>query len=505
MAKLFLTPIDMGNLEVQNLRLHQSQPAVAILGGAYFNTTSSRLAVYTAAAAWETVPVIGAGNPAGLTVAGAVAVGTSLYAARLDHAHAMPGLATGAADGFMPTADKSKLDAATSANTVSTLVMRDAASRFRAANPSDIQDVATKGYVDALVTGVADWHQSVHATTTAVLTITARTSQILTVGGTSFTIDNVVIPEGERVLIKDGTTGVSGAGAADNGIYEVSGVGVSIVLTRVLDMDTWLEVVGAAMFVENGDTYADTAWVCSSNDGGTLGTTAVTFVQFGGGASYSAADATGVTGTGVYDATVGNQFRFRAILAASTKISIALVTKDITIDVSEANLTLQNLGGTLTVGKGGTGVTTLASNGILYGNAAGVVQVTAASGAIGNVLKTVAAGGVPSWGSLDLSLVGTVGSSVLAIANGGTGASTAAAAKTSLGFMTRYVTNVGDGTNTTFALTHALGTLDVTIEVFRNSDGVKVECDVAHTDTNTLTVVFAVIPTTNQYRVVIIG
>ena len=49
------------------------------------------------------------------------------------------------------------------------------------------------------------------------------------------------------------------------------------------------------------------------------------------------------------------------------------------------------------VTRGGTGVGTLASNGILYGNGTGAVQVTAASSAAGQILQTAASGGVPSW------------------------------------------------------------------------------------------------------------
>jgi hypothetical protein len=159
MAKLFLTPINMSNLEVQNLRLHQSQPSVAVEGGFYYDTTAKRPTFYDGTA-WLSMPSLGSGTPAAETVAATAVAGTSLLAARLDHVHAMPGLVTTSVNGFMSATDKTKLDNATSANTASTLVIRDAASRFRAANPSDTQDVATKNYVDALIGGVTDWKQS---------------------------------------------------------------------------------------------------------------------------------------------------------------------------------------------------------------------------------------------------------------------------------------------------------------------------------------------------------
>lgn len=58
-------------------------------------------------------------------------------------------MATSAADGLMAKADKSKLDAATSSETASTLMSRDSSGRTRAANPVAAQDVATKAYTDA--------------------------------------------------------------------------------------------------------------------------------------------------------------------------------------------------------------------------------------------------------------------------------------------------------------------------------------------------------------------
>ena len=55
--------------------------------------------------------------------------------------------------------------------------------------------------------------------------------------------------------------------------------------------------------------------------------------------------------------------------------------------------------GTLGVGRGGTGATTFTTNGILYGNATGAVQVSAA-GTEGQVLQANATG-VPNFGMLD--------------------------------------------------------------------------------------------------------
>ena len=70
----------------------------------------------------------------------------------------------------------------------------------------------------------------------------------------------------------------------------------------------------------------------------------------------------------------------------------------------------------------------------------------------------------------------------------------------------KYAQAFGDGAATSYVITHSLGTQDVTVAVYTNS-GVfdEIICDVQHTSTNTITLLFSVAPTTNQYRVVCIG
>lgn len=72
-------------------------------------------------------------------------------------------------------------------------------------------------------------------------------------------------------------------------------------------------------------------------------------------------------------------------------------------------------------------------------------------------------------------------------------------------FTKKATANVGNGTNTSFAVAHNLGTRDIQVQVYDNASYDTVECDVVRTDANTVTVSFAVAPTTDAYRVVVIG
>jgi len=63
-------------------------------------------------------------------------------------------------------------------------------------------------------------------------------------------------------------------------------------------------------------------------------------------------------GQGWYKTKVGVQLQFRSITATSNKIALANNTNDVGIDVTEANLTHDNIGGLLSISKGGTGQST---------------------------------------------------------------------------------------------------------------------------------------------------
>lgn len=127
---------------------------------------------------------------------------------------------------------------------------------------TDTAQIATTSFVKAAVDSAVqglDPKESVKAASTANLTLSGEQ-----------TVDGISLVAGDRILVKDQTT------VADNGIYVVSASAWS----RSGDMDSWDEVPGAFCFVEEGTVNADRGYVCTSDQGGTLGTTDITFVQF---------------------------------------------------------------------------------------------------------------------------------------------------------------------------------------------------------------------------------
>lgn len=69
----------------------------------------------------------------------------------------------------------------------------------------------------------------------------------------------------------------------------------------------------------------------------------------------------------------------------------------------------------------------------------------------------------------------------------------------------KYSASIGDGSTTSIAVTHNLGTKDCVVALRQNSDDVVVYADVVMTSTTVCTVTFAAAPATGAIRVTVIG
>jgi hypothetical protein len=99
-------------------------------------------------------------------------------------------------------------------------------------------------------------------------------------------------------------------------------------------------------------------------------------VSVGGEANTASSAGTG--GVGLTLTKLGVDLPFKNIDSGSSKIVVTddIPNNNVDIDVNEANLTLDNIGGTLSVDKGGTGTTTHTSNNFLQGNGTSPVTAT---------------------------------------------------------------------------------------------------------------------------------
>lgn len=70
----------------------------------------------------------------------------------------------------------------------------------------------------------------------------------------------------------------------------------------------------------------------------------------------------------------------------------------------------------------------------------------------------------------------------------------------------KFATSVGTGSSTSIIVTHNLNSMDVVVSVREvASPYAVVLCDVEHTNVNSITLRFATAPTSNQYRVTVVG
>jgi hypothetical protein len=177
----------------------------------------------------------------------------------------------------------------------------------------------SKQQFDAGLNGIA-WKQPVRTATTVPGTLATSFENGDSVGG-------VTVATGERILIKNQATD------SENGIYLVNASGAP---SRSADADAYTELNGAAVIVSEGT---------NANRG---------FYQSGELTSFAGQTWFQNFGTGLYLAD-GNGIELSGSTFSLELDGTSLSKSASGLKVEEGNLTLDNIGGTLSVSKGGTG------------------------------------------------------------------------------------------------------------------------------------------------------
>lgn len=254
-----------------------------------------------------------------------------------------------------------------------------------ATTPVGDTDIANKGYVDSVAQGL-DVKASCVYSTTANITLSGLAVQ----AGGDWTSS---LTAGDRILVKNQ------ASSQFNGIYVAS----ATAWARSADMNTWAEVPSAFTFIESGTTLADTGWVSTANQGGTIDVTPMPWSQFSGAGSYLAGTGLTLTGntfsitnTAVTAAAYGSSSQVATFtvnaqgqltLAANASISIA------GSQVSSGTIDSARLSGSYSgiTGLGTLGDLTVTNTitGSISGNAATATTATKATNLAGGALGSL--------------------------------------------------------------------------------------------------------------------
>jgi len=376
------------------------------------------------------------------------------------------------------------------------------------ADPSADLQAATKQYVDAKVNGLT-WKQSAN--------VLATTNVPLT-GSTPLVVDSHTLSNGYRVVLTNQTTGTQ------NGIYSLAITSGSYTLSRATDGDAYAELVGASIFIEEGTAYGKTSWVQANHY--LTDFSGQDWFQISGQGTYSAGN--GLTLT-------GGSFSIDTSITVDKNTAQTLTNKTLTsptisgLYLSDNNIVIE--------GTTDTNETTLvftdptADRTITFKDASGTVAFTSdipsttdgltegstnkyftderAQDAVGGMLTDTDTIDL-TYTDADATITAAVklksSNSYLSVTSGLNVDITALESKLVTDSFTRKaVANIGNGSATSYAVSHSLATRDVQVQVFSNSTYDTVEVDVVRTDSNTVTISFAVAPSTNAYRVVIVG
>lgn len=281
------------------------------------------------------------------------------------------------------------------------------------------------------------YKQSARAATVGVLPACTYANGSAGIGATLTSTSNVALTaiDGVTLIAADRLLVQNQAAQLQNGVYSVTQIGSGAapwILTRVADFDQWVEIFSAAVPVDEGTVNADRIFICTSNSGGTVGTTAIVISDFSAAildgtittaklannavtnpklAAMVAAGLKGATAAGaVVDLTPS---QVAVLLGAVTKINPVRIT---TIGASTYTPSANLLFAKVTALGGGGGAGASSSGG-------GQIDVLGGAGAGGEAVSWLTAAAIGASQSVSVGAAGTAGVAGTVTA-GGTGGTT---------------------------------------------------------------------------------
>lgn len=451
MAFPFLTPIDMNKLEVLNAALQNlaTPPSAPVEGQVYFDTALDQIGVY-ANATWV---YLGSGSG---TVTSVSVVSANGFAGSVANATSTPAI--------------------TLTTTITGLLKGNGTAISAAAAGTDY--LAPNGNGSAL-TGIT----------------VSQVSGAAPLASPTFT----------------GTVSVPTASPGDNSTTAASTAFVTAainVLSQGLDPKPGARVATAAALP--ACTYANgTSGVGATLTGNANGALTVDGYAVASGDIVLVKNQASGLQNGLYDVTQAGSGGTPFILTRNAAMDTAAEFSAAYIVVEDAGSTNANSFWVCTNSSDPTVGTTA----ITFSQLNGATQLIAGTGITisGNTIS-INTGYV---GQTSITTLGTITTGVwngtdIAVADGGTGASTPAGARTNLGAVGKYSALIGDGSSTSISITQATHGLaangQMTAQVFDAVTGALVQPDITINNANgTVTFTFAVAPSSSAYRVVIMG
>jgi hypothetical protein len=476
MSRKFLVSIDLNKNELQNAVIQNlaTAPATPLAGQVYYNTTDNQLYIYNGTR-WEVAGnAISSGLLASRPAANTVDAGTIFYATDTKLFYYSDGSTWTQTNAFGSVVTETSYGQASADGTSTNYARADHTHGTPALGTSTPNAIAT-GTGSAGSATVPSKEDHTHAFTP---------SQDLSMQGfklTSVATPTVSTDAANKQYVDDVAQGLNihaasyAATTANlNATYSNGSSGVGATLTNA----------GAqAAFATDGTTPSLNDRILVKNQTNTIQNGIYTLTTIGSGSTNWV-----LTRATDFDQPVeiaGGDFTF--VDNGTTLANTGWVQVDEVTTVGTDPIVFQQFSGAGTY---------TASNGVLLTGTNFTFQPRSgyglATGASGAEIKLATTSGLNI--SSDLAVGAGNGISVL----------TNTVAIDSTVVVSKYAASVGDGSSTSYTVTHNLNTRDVIVTVYDNSAPyAEVITDVAHTTTNTVTIAFSVAPTSNQYRVVV--